>query len=366
MFRNIFKNKVVLITGNTGFKGSWLSLWLNSLGAKIYGLSNQIPTTPSNYDALGSSDYTETFFIDLRDREKLEKIIKSVKPDFIFHLAAQAIVGKSYENPIETFSTNAIGTINVLEALRRVDKETIAILITSDKVYNNVEWKWGYRETDQLGGKDPYSASKAMAEIAINSYLNSYIFNKAPNVRIAIGRAGNVIGGGDWAYGRVVPDCMRAWSLKDSVTIRNPESTRPWQHVLEPLSGYLVLAYNLFSSSNLSGEAYNFGPSADQNFNVRQLIDEMSLHWANVSWKDLSNKTNQQFESGLLKLNCDKALNDLNWTPTLDFFNTVKMTVDWYKLFYDSPKESMYDFSLSQINEYTNIAASQNKTWTKK
>ena len=262
-------------------------------------------------------------------------------------------------------TTNAIGTANVLESLRNLYKKVIAIMITSDKAYDNVEWIWGYRETDRLGGKDPYSASKGMAELAIRSYIESFFNSKKSNVRIGIARAGNVIGGGDWAVDRIVPDCMEAWANSKTVNIRSPYATRPWQHVLEPLSGYLCLGKNLYLSSQNHGEAYNFGPPADQNYPVSELINEMSKYWDQIKWNDVSTDKEHVHEAGLLKLNCDKALSDLKWHSTLDLEETVRMTVEWYKDFYQNPSKSMYDFTISQIEIYTKTAKLNNILWAK-
>ena len=286
-----------------------------------------------------------------------------MQPDFVFHLAAQALVRPSYKNPLETITTNAIGSATVLDALRLLNSKVVVIMITSDKAYDNVEWVWGYRESDRLGGKDPYSASKGMAELAIRSYVTSFFNTPDSNVRVGIARAGNVIGGGDWALDRIVPDCMNAWSTGKTVDIRSPHSTRPWQHVLEPLSGYLVLAANLANDVTNHGEAYNFGPSADQNYPVSKLIDEMSKYWDQVKWNDISGSKNHVHEAGLLKLNCDKALFDLDWHSTLEFNETVKMTVEWYKNYYQNQEQSMFNFTINQIDEYTKLAISKGINW---
>jgi len=363
MFRLIFDNKKVLVTGHTGFKGSWLCTWLSYLGAEVIGMSDDVVSNPSNYLASSVSDFVQNYRVDIRDTNKVASIIKKIQPDFVFHLAAQALVRPSYENPIETMTTNAIGTANVLDALRNLDKKVVAVMITSDKAYDNVEWVWGYRETDRLGGKDPYSASKGMAELAIRSYVDSFFNTPDSNVRIGITRAGNVIGGGDWAVDRIVPDCMGAWASGKTVDIRSPHATRPWQHVLEPLSGYLCLAESLYLNSKNHGEAYNFGPSADQNYPVSKLIDEMSKYWDKVKWNDVSTDDNHVHEAGLLKLNCDKALFDLDWRSTLQFQETVKMTVEWYKEYYQNRAQSMHDFTVSQIESYTKVAKQNNISW---
>ena len=362
---SIFKDKKVLITGHTGFKGSWLSLWLKQLGADVVGISIDIPSTPSHFISATISDKIKDNRLDLRDSETLKQLVEEVQPDFVFHLAAQALVRPSYKNPLETMTTNAIGSANLLDSLRVLDKKVVAIMITSDKAYDNMEWVWGYRETDRLGGKDPYSASKGMAEIAIRSYVESFFNTPDSNVRVGITRAGNVIGGGDWAVDRIVPDCMEAWAKGKTVDIRSPHATRPWQHVLEPLSGYLCLAENLYMSNKHHGEAYNFGPTADQNYPVSKLIDEMSKYWDQIKWNDVSNREEHVHEAGLLKLNCDKALFDLEWHSTLQFEETVRMTVEWYKEYYQSKGSSMYDFTIGQIEEYTEVARRSNISWAK-
>jgi CDP-glucose 4,6-dehydratase len=351
----IFKGKKILITGHTGFKGSWLSIWLAHLGARVIGISNGEVSEPSNFVASEVSNIVDDRRLDIRDANAIKTLIDEVEPDFVFHLAAQALVRLSYDKPLETMLTNAIGTANILDALKTLDKKVVAIMITSDKAYDNVEWVWGYRETDRLGGKDPYSASKGMAELVIRSYVDSFFNTIDSNVMVGIARAGNVIGGGDWAVDRIVPDCMEAWANGKTVDIRNPYATRPWQHVLEPLSGYLCLAERLYLDNQYHGEAYNFGPSADQNYPVSKLIDEMSKYWSKIKWNDVSNNEEHLHEAGLLKLNCDKALFDLQWHSSLQFEETVEMTVEWYKEYYQNPSQSMYDFTVAQIKRYSEI-----------
>lgn len=363
MFNNCYTDKKVLITGHTGFKGSWLSLWLTQLGAKVYGAAVDIPSNPSHFKVCNSQDYVDDYRLDVCDFPEVRRLINEIQPDFVFHLAAQALVRQSYRNPIATITTNAIGTANVLEALRLLEKPVVAVMITSDKAYDNVESVWGYRENDRLGGKDPYSASKGMAELAIRGYVESFFAGANSDIRIGIGRAGNVIGGGDWANDRIVVDCVRSWSKNETAEIRNPDSTRPWQHVLEPLSGYLSLAADLCLRDHNHGEAYNFGPPANQNYSVRELIDEMRVHWSNVRWEDASQPQGQLREAGLLKLNCDKALFDLNWHPTLQFSDTVKMTVEWYKNYYEEPSCAVHDFSVAQIMEYCTKARKADLGW---
>ena len=267
-----FNKKKVLITGNTGFKGTWLSLWMHNLGANVVGISKDLPTKPSHYDSIGLNQKINTRKIDISNNLKFRNEIKKIKPDFIFHLAAQAIVKKSYTNSKDTWNSNLIGTINILEALRKIKKETIVVLITSDKVYKNIETKKGYKENDTLGGIDPYGASKSATEIAIKSYVKSFFSEKKNKAFISIARAGNVIGGGDWSENRLIPDCIRSWSKNKGVVIRNPQSTRPWQHVLEVLYGYMTLAVKLKENKKkLHGEAFNFGPS-NQNYKVINVL----------------------------------------------------------------------------------------------
>ncbi|MDC1418136.1 CDP-glucose 4,6-dehydratase [Candidatus Thioglobus sp.] len=363
MFESTFNNKKVLVTGHTGFKGSWLCSWLNHLGAEVLGISDDLVSNPSNYSASLVSDFIKDYRLDIRDTNTIVSLIKDIRPDFVFHLAAQSLVRPSYESPIDTMTTNAIGSANILDALRSLEKKVVAVMITSDKAYDNVEWVWGYRETDRLGGKDPYSASKGMAELAIRSYVSSFFNSPNSNIRVGIARAGNVIGGGDWAVDRIVPDCMKAWANGKTVDIRSPHATRPWQHVLEPLSGYLCLAENLFLNAKNHGEAYNFGPSADQNYPVSKLIDEMSKHWDQIKWNDVSKNEGHVHEAGLLKLNCDKALFGLEWNSALQFEETVQMTVDWYKEYYQNRAKSMHDFTISQIDSYTKAARLNNIYW---
>ena len=359
---SIFKGSRVLITGHTGFKGSWLSLWLAKLGADVHGTSLSISSEPSHFVAADMASYIHDHRIDINDRESLNGLVEKNQPDFIFHLAAQGLVRPAYANPTDTWQTNAMGTINVLESLRLLKRPCIAVFITSDKCYDNVEWVWGYRETDPLGGPDPYSASKGAAELAIRSYVSSF-FPADGAVRIGVGRAGNVIGGGDWAEDRIVPDCMRAWASGEIVSLRNPLATRPWQHVLEPLSGYLSLAMALKEKPELHGEPFNFGPPAKQNHTVDELVSAMSSHWDQVRWNNVSVQHDGPYESGLLKLNSDKALFHLGWQAAWDFKDTVRETALWYKRFYEKPSEPIADFSLEQIASYVDAAQLQGISW---
>lgn len=361
-FEKAFKGKTVIITGHTGFKGSWLTAWLNKLGAKVVGIALDPPTEISHFSAANLKDDIEDLRIDIRDRNTLESAIVDAQPDFVFHLAAQALVRKSYEDPVTTWNTNLFGTLHVLEALRKIKKKCSAVIITSDKCYDNVEWVWGYREPDSLGGPDPYSASKGAAELAIRSYIKSYFPRETSQIRIASARAGNVIGGGDWAVDRIIPDCVKAWSNDDLVELRNPFATRPWQHVLEPLSGYLNLAVGLSEWADLHGEPFNFGPQAQQNHSVLELVQQMALYWDKVRWKDVSESENGPYESGLLKLNCDKALHYLNWHAVMGFEDTVRMTAEWYGAYYQNPSE-ISDCTRNQITDYTRIANQKGLSW---
>jgi len=366
MFSNTFKNKKVLVTGNTGFKGSWLSAWLIGLEADVYGISNDIPTNPSMFEVLNLKDQITHFNEDVRDYTSIKKIIKNIKPDFLFHMAAQPIVVTSYKEPIDTISTNVIGTANILEALREINHKCTAVVITSDKCYDNVEWVWGYKETDSLGGKDIYSSSKAAAEIIFKSYYHSYFKNiEKSNIRVVSVRAGNVIGGGDWADYRIVPDCIKAWIDGESVEIRSPKATRPWQHVLEPLSGYLSVAAALSEDILLNGESFNFGPHAEYSKTVKDLLDDLSNYWKLDQAPSFVSKEISEFhEAGLLKLNCDKALFQLKWLPTLQYNKLIEFTSKWYFNFYNS-EVNMLDYTLKQIKEYQKIAESKGIEWTK-
>jgi len=357
LFADNFRNKTVLITGHTGFKGSWLSQWLEMLGANVVGYSIDIPTTPSHFELLKDLSLHHTIG-DIRDKKALLTLLEQHRPDFIFHLAAQPIVSTSYNDPIETFSTNAIGTATLLDALHIHNQACVCIVITSDKCYENVEWTWGYRETDQLGGKDPYSASKAAAEIVYHSYFHSFLKNSP--IKSATVRAGNVIGGGDWAKDRIVVDTMLAYSQNKSVEIRSPNATRPWQHVLEPLSGYLHLAHQLTLNASLNGESFNFGPRAEQNRSVAELITDLSTHWEAIN-SPYTLADNASFnEANLLKLNCDKALAHLNWTPIMDYLETVEFTSMWYKEYYQNQHLS----TKTQIQEYCILAQKRSSIWT--
>lgn len=339
-----FKNKKVLITGHTGFKGSWLTMCLNFFESNILGLSKDFPTSPSHYKICKELKNIAHKRANICKKNVLLKTINSFKPNFIFHLAAQPLVSESFINPLKTWNSNTIGTIQLLEALKRYEKKVIVVIITSDKVYFNYEKKSAYKETDRLGGKDPYSASKASAEIAIKSYFETYLKFKK-NIRIGIARAGNVIGGGDWSGKRLIPDCVKAWSKNKYVSIRNLQSTRPWQHVLEVINGYMMLAIKLNKNKNLNGQAFNFGPN--YNFRVIDCLNEFKRHWSGVRWRQKKRVILK--EASLLRLNSKKAFKILGWNTVLNFEETIKLTAEWYKNFYGLKSKVI---TLEQIKNY--------------
>ncbi len=364
MFNNVYKGKTVLVTGHTGFKGTWLCSWLIKLGANVVGYSIGLPSKPSHFEELNLESKIKHYIGDISDFELLRNICIENKPEIVFHLAAQALVRLSYTEPRETMITNIIGITNILEIARTTEFIKAAIIITSDKCYDNVEWTYGYREIDRLGGEDPYSASKGCAEIVTHSYMKSFF--KSNQTFIATARAGNVIGGGDWAKDRIVPDSIKAWSENKDVEIRSPYATRPWQHVLEPLSGYLLLGSELYLQNLLvKNESFNFGPESNVNKTVEQLLNEMGTLWSSVKWHITGDQSNFK-EAGLLKLCCDKAHHILEWYPTMSFEETVEFTVSWYKEFYESDLsgEKLFQLTTSQIDQYIDKAKLRKRTWT--
>jgi CDP-glucose 4,6-dehydratase len=351
----IFNGKKVIVTGHTGFKGSWLAYFLTMLGANVVGVSDKIISKPSHYSAINLKNKVINKFFNISNKKKINNLFIKERPDFVFHLAAQALVKKSYINPMLTWTSNTLGTLSILEALKNIQfkKKCICIFITSDKSYRNIEINRGYKESDSLGGKDPYSASKASADIAVTSYFYSFFFNKKSKLRIAIARAGNVIGGGDWSKDRLIPDCIKDWTKKKTVYIRNPESTRPWQHVLDIVNGYLLLALNLNNNKNLNGEAFNFGPSSRINYSVGEVVKEINKNWPEANYKILKKKKQKFYESKLLRLNSSKAKKKLKWKSILTFKESIKFVSDWYKEF---RKDKNLDYmTKKQILMYINL-----------
>lgn len=334
--RNTYAGKKVFLTGHTGFKGAWLLKILNLLGADVKGYALAQKGELNLYDVIDGDKLCQSVIADLRDHEKLKEAVVSFQPDIIFHLAAQPLVRLSYQIPSETFEVNAIGTANLLDAMKVLDKPCHAVLITTDKVYHNNEWEYPYRENDRLGGYDPYSASKACTELVIDSYRNSF-FNPSVynthNKSLAVGRAGNVIGGGDWSKDRLIPDIARALAAGEAIEIRNPNSIRPWQHVLEPLFGYLLLGTKLHEDPIKYSQAYNFGPHVEDALPVKKMVELAIALWGTGSYKAME-LLGQPHEAGLLKLDISKAINELAWKPRFNAEQAVKFTIDWYRAFY--------------------------------
>lgn len=365
-FGGVFAGKRVFVTGHTGFKGSWLCEWLLQLGAEVTGYSLATDTQPALFDQLQIVPRIKHQIGDIRDAASLHSALQGARPDFVFHLAAQPLVRRSYRDPVATYATNVTGTLHVLEALRTLEQPCTAIFITTDKCYENRAWPYGYRENDALGGHDPYSSSKAAAEIAIASWRDSF-FRGHP-VRIASARAGNVIGGGDWAEDRIVPDSIRALQRSQPIAVRNPAATRPWQHVLEPLSGYLWLAACLKQAdpARLGKEmsldtAFNFGPGPDANRTVKELVEEVLKQWPG-QWTDGS-EPNAVHEASLLQLSCDKAAALLDWEPTWKFSEAIRETARWYRETTSGDLSLPARITAEQISSYTANAAAQNRSW---
>ena len=346
-----YKNKTVLVTGHTGFKGSWLSIWLQSMGARVVGYALDPVTERDNFVLSGIGAKITDLRGDIRDIEQLKRVMATYQPEIVFHLAAQPLVRLSYEIPVETYEVNVMGTINVLEAVKATPSVRVAMMITTDKCYENKEQLWGYRESDPLGGYDPYSSSKAACEIAIASWRNSF-FNPNDHQKhgktIVSMRAGNVVGGGDWALDRIVPDCIKALESNQAIEIRSPRAIRPWQHVLEPLSGYLLLAQRAFENPTKYAEAWNFGPKQDSIASVWEVAQMIAKDYGKGTIKDVSDKNNVH-EANLLMLDISKAKFRLQWEPNLDVNETIALTVDWYKRYKSEP---VYELCMEQIRHY--------------
>lgn len=360
MFGDIYSGKRVFVTGHTGFKGSWLCLWLEMLGARVYGYALKPETQPSHY-ALASL-YVESEIADIRNYGHLSAQIAEIKPHIVFHLAAQPFVRRSYTLPLETLNTNVIGTANVLEACRHVASIQAVVNITSDKCYENREWVWGYREKDPMGGHDPYSASKGCAELVIASWRNSFFpldqYGRANQTLIASARAGNVIGGGDWGEDRLIPDIVRAVEANHPVIVRSPQAMRPWQHVLEPLSGYLLLGQKLLQGHKDFAEAWNFGPFDEGCISVEEIVRIFKSNWDAFTYEQQPSQ-DQPHEAGVLKLDCSKAKLKLNWHPVWNAPLAIKKTADWYKKYYLQNQIQ----SESDLTEYTQDARLAGMEW---
>lgn len=355
LFNNFYKDKRVLITGHTGFKGSWLSIWLNELGANVVGYGLDPYTEDDNFIVSRLKDKIIDTRGDIRDCEKLQEVFTKYKPEILFHLAAQPLVRRSYEIPKETYEVNVMGTLNVLECIRNTDSVKVGVMITTDKCYENKEQIYPYRETDPMGGYDPYSSSKGCAEILIASYRNSFLSPKdyeKHGTSIASARAGNVIGGGDWSKDRIVPDCIRNLIENKDIEIRNPNAVRPWQHVLEPLSGYLNLASKMYNDGLNFCSGWNFGPNIDSIVPVKTVAEIIINKWGKGKWVDLSNHS-AVHEANLLCLDCTKARVKLGWEPKLNIDGAVEYTVDWYKNYKNS---NVYNLCRKQILEYSSIS----------
>jgi CDP-glucose 4,6-dehydratase len=348
----IFQNKKVIITGDTGFKGSWLAFWLHLLGAKVYGFALPPARKNDHFLALGLERKIHHKDGDIRDIDQVHDYFTQIEPDIIFHLAAQPLVRKSYHEPKLTFDTNIGGSVNIFEAVRSSPTVKVLISITSDKCYLNKEWIWGYRENDELGGKDPYSASKAAVEMVFSAYKKSF-FDHIPHLGAATVRAGNVIGGGDWSEDRIVPDCIRSLKNNEQIILRNPDATRPWQHVLEPLSGYLLLALRLYEKPKSYGDAYNFGPEHQETYTVRDLADGLISVWGKGNIQIIKQDDDGLNEARLLQLNCDKAHHDLKWHSKWGFERTVENTAKWYKAVNEGKDAA--SMTRQQITEYMEL-----------
>ena len=346
-FLSIYKSKKVFLTGHTGFKGSWLALWLNSLGAEVLGYALEPNTKPSMFEELNIGEKIQSVYGNILDSKKLEKTMADFQPDIVFHLAAQPLVRLSYAEPVMTYETNVMGTLNVLEAARKCNSVKAFVNITTDKCYENKEINRGYREDEQMGGYDMYSSSKGCVEIMSSSYRRSFLLGDN-GYAMATARAGNVIGGGDWALDRLIPDCVRSINNNISIEIRNPVAVRPWQHVLEPLSGYLLLGSKLLTEGKKYAEGYNFGPNEDSVLTVADVAQRVTKVYGKGDV--VVGEKSPLHEAGLLMLNIEKAEKELGWVPTLTADEAITNTIEWYKHFYNN--EEMLDYTMNQIKEY--------------
>lgn len=367
MYENTYQDATVLITGHTGFKGSWLALYLKSLGADVVGYALKSPTVPSLFEQTELKRDIVHIEADIRDQQRLKDTLRRYRPAFIFHMAAQSLVLRSYQNPIETFEVNVVGSLNVLEAVRETGIRTQVIMVVTDKCYQNKEWVFGYRENDPLGGHDPYSASKAAMDMAVQSYRASFFpqdhFDEH-GVGIAQVRSGNVIGGGDWAKNRIVPDAIRSFINGQPIAVRSPRAVRPWQHVLEPLSGYLWLGAKMVQNPVHFSTEWNFGPYISESQTVAELVQALIDHWqGSAQWVDAS-KVDALHEANTLRLNIDKAIVQLGWHPIWDFQTTVKRTAHWYQQAYSADAETIRALCMDDIQSYQNDAIEKELAWT--
>jgi CDP-glucose 4,6-dehydratase len=353
LFHNIFEGRRVLVTGHTGFKGSWLSVWLKLLGADVAGYALPPEQSQNHFELLGLEKKIKHHIGDIRDLKLLKSVMAEHQPEIVFHLAAQSLVRKSYESPVETFTTNLAGSVNLLESIRSTSSVKTLVYITTDKCYEDQRWEWGYRESDRLGGHDPYSASKACAELAFSSYEQSYF--QFLQLNSASARAGNVIGGGDWSEDRIIPDCIRSFSKGKTVLLRNPSAIRPWQHVLDPLYGYLLLASRLFESDgkNFRG-AWNFGPAIEDCRTVKDVAETLQRNWPQAKIEVSKEVDALRKETAILKLNCDKAYAKLNWKPRWNFAQAMQATSDWYRHWAEG--RDIWDLTSSQIKVFSDDA----------
>ncbi|HXY86935.1 MAG TPA: CDP-glucose 4,6-dehydratase [Candidatus Acidoferrales bacterium] len=355
---DLYKNKVALVTGHTGFKGSWASLWLTELGTEVVGYSLEPPTKPNLFESINLEENITHIVGDVRDEAHLLKTVQKYQPDFVFHMAAQSIVRRSYENPRYTYETNVMGTVAVLEAMRQVENVRACIVVTSDKCYENKEWIYGYRETDPLGGYDPYSSSKGCAELVTAAYRKSFFnpetLGKVHNMALSSVRAGNVIGGGDWGEDRLLPDCIRALSHDEIILIRAPRSTRPWQYVLEPLGGYLLLGARMYADGSKYSDAWNFGPNDSNIVTVEELVNLIIKQWGSGTYATRS--SDHLHEAALLKLDASKSRTLLGWKPTYSIDETVERTIDWYKNFYGGVKrDDLHELCVKEIRNFMSL-----------
>ena len=354
LFGGAYRGRRVFLSGHTGFKGSWLAAWLQAMGAEVHGYALPPQTEPSHWQALGLD--LDSQLADIRDAQALRAAMQASQPDIVFHLAAQPLVRRSYRDPLETWGVNVMGTAALLDACRQTPSVRAIVVVTTDKCYQNREWAWGYRETDMLGGHDPYSASKAGAELVTASYRSAY-FSAPDAPLLATARAGNVIGGGDWSEDRLVPDLMRALAAGDALTVRSPHATRPWQHVLESLSGYLLLGQRMLAGHRDAAQAWNFGPPQEGNRSVAELLDGLAAHWPQMRWE--VSDTQQPHEARLLYLDASKARGELGWLPVWDFNQTLAATADWYRAWY----EQRQLLSATQLDAYVIAARQTGLAW---